>query len=162
MLWVSKNFKRQEADLKGLPEDELVMMIDLDRCISCGACQYACQVEQAAGPLEGVKPKVIHVKMKEQGIAGTSVRLPLSCRHCGSPCEYHGAYNFWVSCPQQKAMETGADQCDACARRLEGGLMPACATRCSMKCIYFGHPPDIVFALNEKRLREMGDLLISA
>jgi hypothetical protein len=30
-----------------------------------------------------------------------------------------------------------------------------------MKCIYFGFPGDGVFALNEKRLREMGDVTIS-
>ena len=46
--------------------------------------------------------------------------------------------------------------------RLAKGMMPACATRCSMKAIYFGYPKDVWFALNEKRLRGMGDLTLDS
>jgi Fe-S-cluster-containing dehydrogenase component len=43
VLWVSKTLKRQEAELSELPENETILMVDLDRCISCGACHFACE-----------------------------------------------------------------------------------------------------------------------
>ncbi|MCE5335344.1 MAG: hypothetical protein LLG06_12245 [Desulfobacteraceae bacterium] len=159
IIWVSKNFKRQEADLSGLPEDEIVMMVDLDRCISCGSCQFACRIEHAEGSVGDVGPRSFRAQMKENPQNETCVRLPLSCRHCGTPCAYHDPYNFWVTCPG--ATPNDGQRCDCCEERFRRGMMPACATRCSMKCIYFGYPGDVVFALNEKRLREMGDVTIS-
>ncbi len=160
IIWVSKRFKRQECDLSRLPEDEILMMVNLDRCISCGACQFAAEIEKASGFPGGDGPRAFRARMKESPQNDTSVRLPLSCRHCKAPCDYYDPYNFWVTCPGGSE-GTGAEKCDFCEERLQRGMMPACATRCSMKCIYFGHPGDIAFALNEKRLREMGDIAVN-
>jgi Fe-S-cluster-containing dehydrogenase component len=157
ILWVSTKFTRQEAELEKLPEEETILMVDLDRCISCGACQYACQIEHRRGNLSEAKPRVFSVKMKEGNNACRSIHLPLSCRHCDTPCEYYDSNNFWVTCNSDA--ESRDDLCDSCADRSKNGLMPACAMRCSMKCIYFGYAKDILFALNEKRLRQMGEVL---
>jgi len=159
IIWVSKRFKRQEAELDRFPEDEAIMMVDLDRCISCGSCQLACQIEQAQGASGDKSPKSFCAQMKDSPQNNTFIRLPLSCRHCKSPCSYQDPYNFWVTCPGT-AMNV-ADKCCLCEERFRRGMMPACATRCSMKCIYFGYPGDVAFALNEKRLREMGDITVN-
>jgi len=157
ILWVSTKFSRQDAALEKLPEDETVLMVDLDRCISCGACQYACQIEHGAGTPPRAKPLGFLARMKE-GRAESSVRLPLTCRHCEAPCRYYDPFNFWGTCPGGSRYT--APLCDQCAERAAQGLMPACATRCSMKCIYFGYARDIAFALDEKRLRSMGDVVV--
>lgn len=160
ILCVSKNFTRLEADLERLDEDELVMMVDFDRCIACGACQFACQTEHAReGAGWAGRPGAIQVKLKE-GACTSALNLPLSCRHCEAPCEFRSPYNFWITCPASDSGRGPEVLCDRCQERLERGLMPACATRCSMKCITFGHPKEVALALNEKRLRELGDLLI--
>jgi len=158
ILWVSKTLKRQEAELRELPDDETILMVDLDRCISCGSCHFACEVEARQGSAGAAKPKAMPVVMQKTSGHETSVHLPLSCKHCASPCSYQDYANFWVTCPE--GHKDGAEACDLCASRLAKGMMPACATRCSMKCIYFGYPKDVWFALNEKRLRGMGDLTL--
>lgn len=160
VLWVSKTLKRQEAELSELPENETILMVDLDRCISCGACHFACEMEQKKQSPEAAKPKSISVVMKKTSGYESSVHLPLSCEHCSSPCSYQDYANFWVTCPEGHRDAT--EVCDFCAPRLAKGMMPACATRCSMKAIYFGYPKDVWFALNEKRLRGMGDLTLDS
>jgi Fe-S-cluster-containing dehydrogenase component len=160
VLWVSKTLKRQEAELSELPEDETILMVDLDRCIGCGSCHFACELEQKEKAQGDAKPKSISVVMKIATGYESSVHLPLSCRHCSSPCVYQNSSNSWVTCPE--GQRDTAEACDFCAPRLEKGMMPACATRCSMKCIYFGYPKDVWFALNEKRLRGMGDLTLDS
>jgi Fe-S-cluster-containing dehydrogenase component len=157
ILIVSENFERKKVDLRECPPDELVMMIDMDRCISCGACELACQIEHgeeigAPGPF---RPITISSE-DEQGLRRT-LYLPLACRHCEEPCDYYSLYNFWTTCPKAKEGDK-IIPCDCCRDRTEKGLWPACATRCSMKTIYFGYAKDIAFTLGEKRLREMGDV----
>jgi Fe-S-cluster-containing dehydrogenase component len=162
VLYVSKNFSRCEADLGKDNPAELVLMVDLDRCISCGACELACQVEHAANICEPAPYRPIAVRFGKSRTVQPLLRMPLSCRHCDSPCEYYSQYNFWTICPIGREHNAGKASCDACVSRLERGFMPACATRCTMKCIYFGQAKDVAFTLNEKRLREMGDIEITA
>lgn len=156
ILLVSAKFTRHDAVLDALPPEETVLMVDMDRCISCGSCQFACQAERTG---DGGKagPKAFPTRLKSG--PASAMRLPLSCRHCPDPCVYGEPYNFWTTCPAGKA--PAADACDGCAPRLAKGLTPACVTRCSMKCLYFGTAQDMRFALAEKRLRDMGDVVIA-
>lgn len=154
---VSRNFKRHAINLTETDPEELVMMVDVDRCISCGSCQIACRLEHGRNA-----PLLIALeKCANDPPHGTSIlralALPSTCRYCDAPCEYRNEYNFWTSCPTGRAPCTPSDYCDACADRMAEGYMPACATRCTMKCIYFGRAADVAFAMGEKRLREMGD-----
>ena len=158
---VSRNFKHTGVDLhKGDPE-ALVMMVDVDRCIACGSCRIACLQEHGGNaPL----PMALEKCANDPPAGSSSTRvfvMPTACRHCASPCEYHNEYNFWTSCPAGRFPGKGPETCDACIERIEAGYMPACATRCTMKCIYIGRAGDIAFALGEKRLREMGDAEIN-
>lgn len=161
VLYVSKNFKASAADLEKENPAELVFMVDLDRCISCGACQLACQVEHAADVREPAPYRAVGVHAGKSLSIQPLLRMPLSCRHCITPCEYYSQYNFWTTCPFGQDPDPQVMGCDTCVDRLEMGFMPACATRCTMKCIYFGHAKDVAFVLNEKRLREMGDIQIT-
>jgi|SRR5271157_2654249 len=162
VLYVSKNFKTCMADPEKDNPADLVMMIDLDRCISCGACELACQVEHAADVREPAPYRPIEVRIGKSRNFQPLLHMPLSCRHCDAPCEYYSQYNFWIVCPSGQQHNPRTPLCDACVDRLEHSSMPACATRCTMKCIYFGHAKDVAFILNEKRLREMGDIEITA
>jgi Fe-S-cluster-containing dehydrogenase component len=162
ILFVSANFEKGKTiDLRKYDPEELLMLIDLDRCISCGACELACQIEH--GDLNGMFGcfRPISVERKSGYGDNRILYLPLACRHCESPCDYYGPDNFWTTCPRGKEKGRNIISCDACIDRTQKGFWPACATRCSMKTIYFGSPQDIAFTLGEKGLREMGNVDIS-
>lgn len=65
---------------------------------------------------------------------------------------------FWTFCPAEHVHAHTTTLCDGCAARVSKGLMPACAIRCSMKCLLVGRAADMRFALEEKRLRAMGEM----
>ncbi|MCL5024040.1 MAG: 4Fe-4S binding protein [Nitrospirae bacterium] len=161
LVFVSKQFERAAFDLSHCDPEELVMVIDTDRCISCGSCELACQLERGGRENcpASFRPTGAGPGRQENEHA---VHLPLSCRHCDTPCDYYSQYNFWITCPSNKREDGKTVPCDFCAERLKEGLWPACATRCTMKAIYFGPVKDIAFVLREKRLREMGDVALSS
>lgn len=159
LAFVSKRFRGERLDPVATP-DEWILLVDLDRCIGCGACAFACRIEHADSigdaatdfPLRPVLPEAARTS------EGRMACLPGTCRHCPSPCQYHTDYNFWTICPSQETKTATAVFCDTCTGRLDQGQWPACATRCTMKTIYFGRGKDFDIILSEKRLREMGDV----
>jgi len=162
IIFVSNNFEKgKTANLAQSDSEELVMLVDVDRCISCGACQLACEIEHgdANGMPGSFRP--IEIQGNDKTVENPLIYLPSACRHCESPCDYYGPYNFWTTCPKGKSREKKFISCDSCIDRTRKGMWPACATRCSMKTIYFGTAHDIAFTLGEKRLREMGDVEIT-
>lgn len=152
-MQVSKNFAGPTADLINCDSDELVLVVDVDRCIACGSCELACQQENGwpAGDSGTIKISATGRSRKTW-----LLNLPSSCRGCDDPCEYHSEYNFWATCPSSKTLKDDSPLCNQCQPRIDKGFMPACATRCTMKCIYFGRAEDVAFTLGEKRLRDMG------
>ena len=155
LVFVSKRF-RGERFAPGASGDEWTMLVDLDRCIGCGACALACAIEhdERIGDAGAPRPIVAgpgdaHARM---------VCLPGSCRHCTTRCEYRNEYNFWTICPSMEAKASTAAFCDSCGNRLAQNQSPACATRCTMKTIYFGRPSEMALVLADKRLREKGDM----
>ncbi|MBU1697075.1 MAG: 4Fe-4S binding protein [Proteobacteria bacterium] len=161
ILFSSKKFETEMMDPEKCDPDELVMMIDVDRCISCGSCEIACQLEHRKGAETSGPFRPIAIGFEKPENERCVVCLPLSCRHCESPCEYYSPYNFWINCPETEKKSKKTLSCDFCIDRTKKGLWPACATRCTMKTIYFGYARYIAFVLGEKRLREMGDVCFS-
>lgn len=160
IIYVSQKFNEVGAALKGCPDDEFVIIVDVDRCIACGSCSLACQAEHASfGKSIPTRHIVPRSHANRTGPPERILNLPGSCRQCTSPCQYNNGYNFWTFCPGEKSATRDQEniRCDACAERREAGLAPACVTRCSMKCLYAGCAKDMRFALEEKRLRGMGE-----
>ena len=158
LVFVSKNFNQKQASLQGCAPDELVLVVDVDRCISCGACALACQAEHS-GKVGAEPSRRIMSEQAADQQARRVVSLPTSCRQCSEPCPANSGYSFWSVCPAEKTQVAASAfaACDGCEERLKEGLAPACATRCCMKCIYAGRAEDVFFALEEKRLRGMGE-----
>lgn len=155
---MSRRIRGERFDAAACAPDEWIMVVDTDRCIACGACELACRIEHR-GPDQAAS--AIHPVAVGSGQARRMVCLPLSCRHCARPCDASSPQNFWTVCPSGEARASVEAFCDQCAERLEADQWPACATRCSMKTIFFGRPDDIAFVVREKRLNELGDVEIT-
>jgi Fe-S-cluster-containing dehydrogenase component len=153
VVYVSSQYNEQGVALRDAHSDDLVLLLDMDRCIGCGACRMACQAE--SGEAFDSQARRIAVE-RRQGKPGKLVTLPTTCRGCADPCDYIGN-EYWTVCPADKTGTYTGPLCDGCAARVSKGLTPACATRCAMKCLHIGRAADIRFALEEKRLRSMGE-----
>jgi len=153
-FFLSRRLRQESFEVELSDPDEDVLAVDTDRCIACGACEMACRIEhRAVGELIGeTQPITVG-----DG-AGRMLCLPHGCRNCEAPCEDYDPYNFWSICPSQQAKASVNTFCDTCVNRLGEGQWPACATRCTMKTIYFGKPDEIRFLFGEKRLNELGDV----
>lgn len=155
LVFVSRRFRVERFEPRACGE-EWIMLVDLDRCIGCGACALACGIEHDERIGEASAPRPILAGSGEAH--ARMVCLPGTCRHCTTRCEYHDEYNFWTICPSLETRAATAAFCDSCGDRLVQGQWPACATRCTMKTIYFGRAQEMDLILCEKRLREMGDV----
>jgi len=142
-----------------IPGDQVVMVVDIDRCIRCGTCQLACSLEF------GEKGEIAPVRNLHTGEEDRRKKqiftLPAACRQCRTPCMYYDLHNFWIRCPDEKfPAKVQEPACDLCLARREAGYWPACATRCPMKTIYVGTMEEMRIALRDKRFRAYGDLLV--
>ncbi|MEW6768731.1 MAG: 4Fe-4S binding protein [Pseudomonadota bacterium] len=157
-LFLSRRLRAETFDAEASDPNEYVLAVDTDRCIACGACEMACRIEHRDQDELIGSTRPILVGGDENKEQGRMLCLPHACRQCDEPCEAHDPYNFWSICPSAKAKEATESFCDTCVSRLGEGQWPACATRCTMKTIYFGKPDEIKFLINEKRLNELGDV----
>jgi Fe-S-cluster-containing dehydrogenase component len=131
------------------------LVVDLDRCWGCGACEVACKVKLGLGPGPGA---LRVVEIGPRGIDGELQRdfVPVLCLHCDqAPClEACGAGALYraadgsvqveasactgcavcqEACPYgaiQPAAGGSIVKCDLCLDRREEGWQPACVHHC--------------------------------
>lgn len=150
------------------PAVRYVRIIDLGKCIGCGACEAACEFIHE-------KPNIV--------VHRTSIGLdiPVSCMHCAkAPCieacptgamtmDSSGAVYVIASrcigcmaclyaCPfgipeLDRASKT-AIKCDLCMKLRKERLEPACSAICPTNAILFGEDA-FVFQLSKKRTAEV-------
>lgn len=139
------------------------MIIDLDKCIGCYACQVSCQKEHNLS----LKAERMKLHVQEIGAYPNLKRIfiPELCNHCENPictevCSKNALYlteegivkydkKKCIQCfACLKACKTGAigyqdefdllNKCDFCFERLHQGLQPACVQNCMGKALHFG------------------------
>jgi len=155
---------------------------DQDNCIGCHSCQIHCKASKSlgVGPLPSqiitVGPKMIHglprsayvfmpcfhcqrpwcvaacptgamQKRPSDGIVFVDQSLCVGCKSCMLACPW-GA-------PQWNPETRKVVKCDYCVDRLDQGLLPACVTNCTTKCLHFGQPEEIPNLKRERYARKV-------
>ena len=130
-------------------------LLDLHRCVGCGACVLACRIENGR-VLATAWRRVLPLNLRRQP-AGPTYFLSVACHHCEEPACLRGcpsgAYEqrpdgivvhreeWCLGCrycemtcpfgtPQFDAEKGVMSKCHLCAHRVDAGLLPACVGAC--------------------------------
>ena len=135
----------------------MIFDLNLEKCVSCGACAVACMDQNDIDPSHGDTPlRRIHL-LEEGKDKIRYTNLSVACMHCSdAPCVMGcptgalykdsatnltlfdpdrciGCHSCAMACPfgipsfDQKDRIT---KCDGCSERLKAGLKPACVRIC--------------------------------
>jgi len=137
-------------------------VLDLGRCVGCGACVLACRLENSWPP-EVAWRRVISLNL-DRYPDGPTYHFSLACHHCSQPACLNacpsGAYERHSSgavvlrqdrclgcrycemaCPfGAPAYDQSArvmTKCDLCSQRLDSGREPACTAACPTGALSF-------------------------
>jgi len=151
--------------------EQLTIMVDLERCIGCNACEAACKLANSIGPghqrikvawaqsLEGLPEIEFIVSLCQQ------CQRPICVRSCklepkaiqkrasdgvvlvdSSRCV--GCLDCVNACPYGvmsfDARRSVADKCTLCAERRDVNLLPACIAACPSGALSFGKGRDLI------------------
>ena len=111
----------KNAEVAEIRDEEVVMLVDVDRCIRCGTCQLACAMEYGE---EGKLAEVRNLHVGEEGGKIQIFNLPGACRQCRTPCMYYDLHNFWIRCPDEKfSAKAKEPSCDLCSEKKRSGIL---------------------------------------
>lgn len=100
--------------------EQMYMVINIDRCWGCKACQAACKWEHGLKPGEGFPIEVFRVEHLDQGQARCSF-LPVLCLHCASPACQSACPKQAVYRDQEGLVQIRQEECIGC-----GACVKAC------------------------------------
>jgi len=159
------------------PEKRIGLVIDLDRCWGCKACEVACKQELGIGA--GTTRPMLVVEIGPRSIGGTLQRdfVPVMCQHCRQPacmeacpekaiyrasegtvqinpdlCERCG--HCESACPFGVISLTeqyGPVKCTLCMDRREDGWLPSCAQHCEGRAFTVADEREIAAVIKRKK-----------
>jgi Fe-S-cluster-containing dehydrogenase component len=93
------------------------------------------------------------MQKRTDGIVFVDEKACIGCKSCIAACPF-GA-------PQLNPVTKKVIKCDYCKDRVDQGLMPACATKCSTKALYFGDVNEMSTILRERHAKHLTQILES-
>jgi Fe-S-cluster-containing dehydrogenase component len=140
-----------------------ILLIDIDKCVGCYACEIACKQENEL-PLASRWCRVISLGPRKLGGEFYLDFVPTVCNHCGEPvCSYFCRFDaitkrkdgivliskddctgcgLCVSgCPYGAIYlddeKSVAGKCTLCSSRIDDGLEPSCVQHCVSGALQF-------------------------
>ncbi len=140
-------------------------VLDLHRCVGCGACVLACRIENGRADTAAWR-RVLPLNLARRP-GGPTYFLSVACHHCDDPACLKGcpadAYekrpdgvvlhheDRCIGCrycemtcpfgtPQYDTARGVVSKCHLCAHRLDRGLEPACVVACPTGALQYAAP----------------------
>jgi Fe-S-cluster-containing dehydrogenase component len=137
-------------------------LLDLHRCVGCGACVLACRIENGRTDSAAWR-RVLPLNLRRRP-AGPTYFLSVACHHCEAPAclkgcpsgayeqrpdgivvhheeECLGCRYCEMTCPFGTPQYDGAkgvvSKCHLCTHRLDAGRPPACVAACPTEALQF-------------------------
>lgn len=162
------------------------ILVDLEYCVGCRACEVACKQENDIP----VGIKWINVVKVGPRMVGDKLKMdfiPMRCQHCAkAPCIdacpdnavtkrsdgivlinpelCTGCMSCAEACPfgaiQLNEETQVAEKCTLCVHRVDAGLEPACVYTCPSKCMYFGNINELIRIRQARRAERIVETLI--
>ena len=159
--------------------DQKNLLIDLEYCTGCRACEVACKQENNIP----VGIKWINVVKVGPRMVGGKLKMdfvPMRCRHCAkAPCIdacpekaitkrsdgivlinpelCTGCMVCFEACPfgviQLNPETHAAEKCNLCVHRIDAGLEPACVHYCQTNCMYFGNINELMKIIQDREAK---------
>lgn len=96
--------------------EQRYLIVDIDRCWGCKACQVACKYEHGI-PAGGGKPvEVMRVEHTEPSGQAACDFLPVACQHCDEPACMEVCPRGAVYRDEEGLVQIDEERCVACGR----------------------------------------------
>ncbi len=165
------------------PSEELIILIDPERCMGCRSCSIACAVEHSAtksiytSPAETPKP-IPRIFVLPVAI----YNVPMRCQHCkDAPCmavcptgaisrsdegfvvlnpeKCIGCLMCALACPfghpRFDSETKTVVKCDFCINRLRKGQQPACVEACPTGALRFGTLDELMREVAKEKAEQL-------
>lgn len=167
---------------------KIIFDLDLNRCVSCGACIMACMDQNDIDPREQRLYRHVHTleQTKDDGTLFVE-EISISCMHCeDAPCikgcpagclqkdgemgltiydnsNCIGCHSCSMACPFAApcfGSDGKMEKCDGCYVRLQNGLKPACVKVCPFEALKAFTEEEYSDVKMEKSLHAISEMIL--
>lgn len=167
---------------------KMILDLDTDLCIGCGACAVACMDQNDVEVESGTKPFRVVSSIEQMRPSGLhTLNLSMACMHCDdAPCiqgcpsgclskdpdtnftvfdttNCIGCHSCAMACPFG-APGFGPDgrmvKCDGCVDRVKAGMEPACVRVCPFDALKLYTEEEYQQVRLERAVHKMAEMLL--
>ncbi len=162
--------------------DGLIIYVDIERCLGCLSCYFACATEHSLTKTTYTAPYEVPTPISRiRVVPALGYNVPIRCMHCEKPpcvevCPTEALYKVAegpvllredlcigckgciLACPYGAiSLDLGKKviaKCDFCVDRVRKGLTPACVEACPTGALRYGRVEEALYELRKRKAKE--------